>query len=99
MDQEVLLTVVFLKPPVICIGPFYKGDKRDGIPLLPNEYMRVRDTVNGNEHVVVGPTVYFLGAYEQLVDTNPVKSEVLGIVKHIFSNLSQRTHRLSQSNG
>jgi len=65
-------------PGIVCIGPCYSGRKRNGVTLLPNEYIRVKDTVNGNEHVVFGPTLYFLKAYEEEVDRKPVSGELLG---------------------
>jgi len=65
-------------PGIVCIGPCYNGTKRNGITLLPNEYIRIKDTVNGNEHVITGPSLYFLKAYEEEVDRRPVSGELLG---------------------
>jgi len=70
-------------PGVVCIGPFYSGEKRLGITLQQNEYIRIRDTLAGEEHIVLGPTYYFLKAYEQQVDNGPQTGACLGPIDYL----------------
>lgn len=48
--------------------PFERVKRRQAITLQPTHYMRVRDDLTGEVKNVYGPTLYFLGATEIIVE-------------------------------
>lgn len=62
-----------------CIPCCYGGGKRDAIQLKQTQYIRIRDTISGDEKVVKGPGLYYMTAYEEnLDDGRPVEADSLG---------------------
>eukprot|EP01114_Cavostelium_apophysatum_P005496 TRINITY_DN1655_c0_g1_i1.p1 TRINITY_DN1655_c0_g1~~TRINITY_DN1655_c0_g1_i1.p1 ORF type:complete len:597 (+),score=224.73 TRINITY_DN1655_c0_g1_i1:141-1931(+) len=70
-------------PGVICIGPCYKGKRREALTLLKTEYIRVRNTINGEERVEKGPQVLFLGAFDTCIDRAPIEGQILGPIDYL----------------
>lgn len=66
-----------------CIPPCYSGDRRDAMNLLKTQYMRVRNTINGEERVEIGPQLFYLGAYDELIDRYPKSGENLGPIDYL----------------
>jgi hypothetical protein len=60
---------VFNGPGIQCISPLsYRSAKIVfGMALSAREYVRVRNTVAGEERIVKGPTLLFLGEYDEVI--------------------------------
>merc|ERR1719359_2239803 len=60
---------VFNGPGIHCISPIgYRSAKIVlGMALSAREYVRVRNTAAGEERIVAGPTLLFLGAYDEVI--------------------------------
>ena len=46
-----------------------RGVKRKALQLSETEYAKIKDTLTGNDTIVKGPTLHFLGPYDKLTGT------------------------------
>ena len=46
-----------------------RGKKRKALQLSETEYAKIKNTLTGNDTVVKGPTLHFLGPYDEHKDT------------------------------
>eukprot|EP01129_Flabellula_baltica_P011460 TRINITY_DN5024_c0_g1_i1.p1 TRINITY_DN5024_c0_g1~~TRINITY_DN5024_c0_g1_i1.p1 ORF type:complete len:603 (-),score=159.77 TRINITY_DN5024_c0_g1_i1:28-1836(-) len=51
-----------------CVGPCWNGKKRRGQQLAANQFIKIINEIDGNVDIVPGPMLYFLDAYETVVD-------------------------------
>jgi regulator of protease activity HflC (stomatin/prohibitin superfamily) len=59
-------------PGVVVTPPLTRARRRQALILGPRDYLRVRDKLSGELRNVLGPTRYFLGADEEVVEQQTV---------------------------
>lgn len=72
-DEEQLLLEGFTKkwtvngPGTFFVKPMVSASKRRGISLMPTEFMKIRNLLNGEIRIQQGPCFFFLEAYDELI--------------------------------
>lgn len=57
-----------------CVGPCQRGSKRSALVLAQTQYAVLSDTLNGSRSVIKGPLKHFMGAFEEPVGGNGVRT-------------------------
>merc|ERR1719240_1888651 len=60
-----------------------KARKRKALQLGENQFAQIKDTLSGKMEVVAGPTLHFMGAYDEHVATH----EKIVLLKHQYCRL------------
>lgn len=76
-DEQVLLESYTKKwtvdgPGSVFVPPFVTGIVRKGHSLSPTEYSRVKNLLTGSVEVKKGPTFFFIGPYEEVIEINDI---------------------------